>query len=64
MINIIEVFLVRLEVLGAVVSIIIIWVLTGILIYLAIERIINEEYDINADIMLITSGIGVVFNVA
>jgi len=41
-----------------------IWILTGVLIYLAIDRIIHQEYDIDADTMIIVSGIGVVMNIA
>ena len=36
-----------------------IWVVTGILVYVAIQRIINGDYEIDATIMLITSGVGV-----
>jgi zinc transporter 2 len=53
----------RAEVLGAVVSVLLIWVVTGILVYLAIQRIITGEYEINAVIMLITSGAGVLINI-
>ena len=51
------------EVLGALVSIIIIYITTGILLYLAVHRVINSEYEINADEMLITAGLGVAFNI-
>ena len=40
-----------------------IWVVTGILVYLSVLRLINKEFDIDAKIMLITSGIGVLFNI-
>ncbi|XP_054750133.2 proton-coupled zinc antiporter SLC30A2-like [Lytechinus pictus] len=53
----------RAEVLGAVISVLIIWIVTGILCYLAVLRIINDEYKIEPNIMLITSGIGVVINI-
>uniref|UniRef100_A0A914VVU7 Solute carrier family 30 member 2 n=1 Tax=Plectus sambesii TaxID=2011161 RepID=A0A914VVU7_9BILA len=53
----------RAEILGAICSIFIIWVLTGILVYLAIIRVIHNEFDIDADLMLITAGVGVVFNI-
>ncbi|CAB3401534.1 unnamed protein product [Caenorhabditis bovis] len=53
----------RAEVLGALTSIIILWVLTTILVVIAIERIINNEHDVDANIMLITAGVGVFFNV-
>lgn len=37
-------------------------VVTGILVYLAIQRLVNKDFDIDAKIMLITSGIGVAIN--
>ena len=51
------------EVLGALVSVLIIWVLTGVLVYLAVQRVITRDFDINADIMLITAGIGLGVNI-
>lgn len=53
----------RAEVLGALTSILIVWGLTLILVYLAILRIIHGDYEIEADTMMITAGIGVVFNI-
>ncbi|KAL5509429.1 hypothetical protein EMCRGX_G004802 [Ephydatia muelleri] len=53
----------RAEVVGAVISVLIIWVLTGVLVYEAILRIINQDYEIDADIMLITACAGVFVNV-
>ncbi|OCT74972.1 zinc transporter 8 [Xenopus laevis] len=45
----------RAEILGALLSIITIWLVTGVLVYLAIERIIRPDYTIDGTIMLITS---------
>ena len=53
----------RAEVIGATVSVLLIWVVTGILVYIAIERIVTGEYEIDATIMLITSGVGVLVNI-
>uniref|UniRef100_A0AC34Q4B9 Uncharacterized protein n=2 Tax=Panagrolaimus sp. JU765 TaxID=591449 RepID=A0AC34Q4B9_9BILA len=53
----------RAEVLGALASIVLIWILTGSLVYVAIERIVHQDYDVDADYMLITSGVGVLFNI-
>ncbi|KAL1418661.1 hypothetical protein MTO96_025698 [Rhipicephalus appendiculatus] len=53
----------RAEVLGAVLSVVFIWVLTGILVYTAVQRIYHDDYDIDADIMLIVSGTGVAMNI-
>jgi cation diffusion facilitator family transporter len=53
----------RAEVIGATVSVLMIWVVTGILVYVAIQRIISGDYEIDATIMLITSGVGVGVNI-
>uniref|UniRef100_L7M7D9 Putative zn2+ transporter n=1 Tax=Rhipicephalus pulchellus TaxID=72859 RepID=L7M7D9_RHIPC len=53
----------RAEVLGAMLSVVFIWVLTGILVYTAVQRIYHDDYDIDADIMLIVSGTGVAMNI-
>ena len=49
------------EVVGAVVSVLVIWVITGVLFYEAVQRVIHPQ-KINADIMLITACIGVFVN--
>ena len=52
------------EVVGAVVSVLIIWVITGVLVYEAILRVLYpERFEVNADIMLITACFGVYVNV-
>lgn len=53
----------RAEVVGATVSVLLIWVLTGILVYEAIGRIYSGDYELDATIMLITSGVGIVVNI-
>lgn len=53
----------RAEVLGALTSVLLIWVVTGILLYLAVERITNMTYSIDANIMLITSVVGLIVNI-
>lgn len=50
------------EVIGALTSVLMIWVVTGVLVYMAIQRLITKEFDVDAKIMLITSGIGVAIN--
>ncbi|KAK5980882.1 Zinc transporter [Trichostrongylus colubriformis] len=52
----------RAEVLGAFFSVFLIWIVTGVLVVLAILRIINADYKIDATIMAITAGIGVFVN--
>ncbi|KRX95495.1 Zinc transporter 8, partial [Trichinella pseudospiralis] len=50
------------EILGALLSIFIIWTMTAVLVYLAVLRVIDQDYYIDADAMLITASCGVVFN--
>ncbi|CDS35921.1 UDP glucose:glycoprotein glucosyltransferase [Echinococcus multilocularis] len=52
----------RAEVVGALVSVLLIWLVTGILVYLAIIRVIHQHYEIDGKVMLITSAIGVAVN--
>ena len=48
---------------GALLSVLVIWVLTGVLVYKAIDRIISGEHKVDADIMLIVAACGVGVNV-
>lgn len=52
----------RAEVLGALTSVLMIWVVTGILVYLAVQRVITRDFEIESTSMLITSGVGVAVN--
>uniref|UniRef100_A0A0N4ZLB0 Zinc transporter 2 n=1 Tax=Parastrongyloides trichosuri TaxID=131310 RepID=A0A0N4ZLB0_PARTI len=52
----------RAEVLGAFLSVFMIWIVTGILVYLAIERILTHDYEVDGKIMSITAGTGVLVN--
>ncbi|CAG2116337.1 unnamed protein product [Medioppia subpectinata] len=53
----------RAEVIGALTSVLMIWVVTGILCFMAVERIISKKYEIEAQIMVITASIGVIVNI-
>jgi len=53
----------RAEVLGAIVSILAIWLVTGILVYIAGKRLYDGDYEVKTDVMLITSGFGVLVNI-
>ena len=56
-------FCVLTEVLGALFSVFIIWLVSGVLCYIAVERIVHEHYkDVKPNEMLITASLGVVFN--
>jgi len=52
------------EVVGALISILIIWEVTFVLVYLAVQRIRENKYaDVEPNTMLITACVGVSFNV-
>ncbi|KAK5852621.1 hypothetical protein PBY51_006473 [Eleginops maclovinus] len=53
----------RSEILGAFISVISIWIVTGALVYLAIERIVRNDYEIDGRVMLVTSGCAVIVNI-
>lgn len=44
-------------------SVLLIWILTGIFVYVAVVRLHTGEYNIEPDMMMIVSGCGVGFNV-
>uniref|UniRef100_G3PX98 Solute carrier family 30 member 4 n=1 Tax=Gasterosteus aculeatus TaxID=69293 RepID=G3PX98_GASAC len=50
------------EVVSAVLSVVLIYVLTAVLLYEAIQRTVHQEFDIDGDIMLITAAVGVAVN--
>ncbi|XP_049882624.1 zinc transporter 2-like isoform X2 [Pectinophora gossypiella] len=52
----------RAEVIGALTSVLLIWVVTGVLVYMAVQRVIYRDFDIDATVMLITSAVGVAVN--
>ena len=51
------------EIIGALISILIIWTVTGVLVFIAIDRIRHPNYEIEANDMLIVASLGVVFNI-
>ncbi|XP_039537115.1 zinc transporter 8-like [Pimephales promelas] len=53
----------RAEILGALLSVVSIWLVTGVLVYLAVERLINDDFTIEGTVMLITSGCAVLANI-
>ena len=53
----------RAEVVGAIASVLMIWVVTGILFYMAVLRVIKQDFQIDSKVMLITSGLGVLVNI-
>uniref|UniRef100_A0A8D0GI50 Proton-coupled zinc antiporter SLC30A2 n=2 Tax=Sphenodon punctatus TaxID=8508 RepID=A0A8D0GI50_SPHPU len=53
----------RAEILGALLSVLSIWVVTGVLVYLAVERLLSNQYEIEGNAMLITSACAVAVNI-
>ncbi|XP_072266814.1 proton-coupled zinc antiporter SLC30A8 isoform X2 [Pyxicephalus adspersus] len=53
----------RAEIVGALLSMITIWVVTGVLVYLACERILHSDYTIDGAVMLLTSACALGANV-
>lgn len=53
----------RAEVLGALVSVFIIWIVTAVLVYLAVLRTISMDFEVEGGIMLITSFLGIIVNI-
>jgi len=53
---------VSVEVVGALLSVMLIWVVTAILVYLAIQRVISQDYEIDASVMLVMAGLSIAFN--
>nr|GLL29099.1 metal tolerance protein 1-like [Ipomoea trifida] len=53
----------RIEILGALVSIQLIWLLTGILVYEAIERLINSSGEVQGFLMFAVAAFGLVVNI-
>jgi len=45
------------------ISILIIWVVTGVLVGLAIQRVRSPGYNIDSTTMVVTASVGVAFNI-
>lgn len=53
----------RAEVIGALISVLLIWVVTAVLVYLAVLRTVNLDFELDSTVMLVTSGFGILVNV-
>lgn len=53
----------RVEVIGAILSIVGIWALTAVLVCVSIQRLIDGDFDIEADTMIVVAILGVVMNI-
>ncbi|XP_059757850.1 proton-coupled zinc antiporter SLC30A8 [Balaenoptera ricei] len=53
----------RAEILGALLSILCVWAVTGVLVYLACERLLYSNYQIQATVMIIVSSCAVAVNI-
>lgn len=51
------------EIIGALVSVQMIWIVTGILVYLAVQRCITPDYTIQPVTMMITAACAVLVNI-
>lgn len=51
------------EILGALISVLTIWVATGILVYIAARRVVNQNFTVKPNEMVIVAALGVVFNI-
>jgi len=54
---------IRAEVLGALLSVVTIWLVTGVLVYVAVGRCINQTFEVKPLEMIIVASCGVVFNI-
>ncbi|XP_075753281.1 putative proton-coupled zinc antiporter SLC30A4 isoform X1 [Pelodiscus sinensis] len=52
----------RFEVLSAIISVLLVYILMVVFLYEAVQRTIHMDYEINGDIMLITAAVGVAVN--
>lgn len=52
-----------LEVISAVLSVALIYILTAILVYEAVLRTVSQDFNIDGDVMLITAAVGVAVNI-
>ena len=50
------------EVVSAGVSVLLIYILTGVLLYEAVQRTMQPDFNIDGDVMLITAAVGVAVN--
>lgn len=53
----------RAEVIGALVSVLLIWVVTAILVYVAVLRTIYDDFELKSSVMLLTSAFGIIVNI-
>lgn len=53
----------RAEVIGALLSVLMIWLVTGFIVYMAIERLRTGEFEIDSKVMLITATAGLLVNI-
>ena len=51
------------EVIGALITVLILWIATGFIVFLAIDCIRHPKYEMDANQMLIVASLGVAFNI-
>ena len=52
-----------LEVLGALLSVLILWFGTGFLVYMAIGRCVDQSFEVKPNEMIVIASCGVLFNI-
>ena len=45
------------------ISVLFIWIVTAVLVYMAVLRVLNQNYNIDASVMLVMSFLSILFNV-
>lgn len=53
----------RAEVIGALMSVLMIWLVTGLLVYMAVERLRTQQFEIDSIVMVITASAGLLVNI-
>lgn len=48
---------------SAILSVVLIYILTAVLLFEAVQRTIRQDFDIDGDVMLITAAVGVAVNI-
>lgn len=51
------------EIIGALISVQLIWIVTGVLVYMAIQRVIDSDYTIEPITMMATAAAAVLVNI-
>lgn len=53
----------RIEILAAIVSVLMTWAITAVLVYIAVLRLISGDFEVDARVMMMTSAFGILENI-